>query len=144
MKFNRRALRKRSRGKIILLGSLICIIVAMDSAAAFVPTVPFSSKNLRRRPMLIFSDPVEQPTRPMSLEWEGNNETDSHSSQELNERSLPTIASLIGTVDDQRVLFPEILSGEVPRMFSSLVYKKSEDGTLSATHAAGSTVGATA
>lgn len=144
MKFNRRALRKRSRGTIILLGSLICLIVAMDSAAAFVPTVPFSSKNLRRRPMLIFSDPVEQPTRPMSLELEGNNETDSQSSQQLNERSRPTIASLIGTVDDQRVLFPELLSGEVPRMFSSLVYKKSEDGTLSATHAAGSTVGATA
>jgi hypothetical protein len=61
-----------------------------------------------------------------------------------SERSSPTIASLVGTVDDRRILFPELLSGEVPRMFSSLVYKKSEDGTLSAAHAAGSTIGATA
>jgi tyrosine-specific transport protein len=145
MKFNKRTFRNKSRRTVVLLGTtvgLVGLVGAMDRAMAFVPTVA-SSKKLRRRPMLLFSDPVDQSNRPMPLHLEVNVETDSHPS-ELEERSSPTIASLVGIVDDQRILFPELSSGEVPRMFSSLVYKKSEDGTLSATHAAGSTVGATA
>lgn len=54
------------------------------------------------------------------------------------------IASLVGIVDDQRLVFPELSTGEVPRLFSSLEYSKSDDGRTVATHASGSTLGAAA
>mmetsp|Transcript_29749 Transcript_29749/g.60803 ORF Transcript_29749/g.60803 Transcript_29749/m.60803 type:complete len:575 (-) Transcript_29749:100-1824(-) len=51
----------------------------------------------------------------------------------------------IGTVDESRIVFPEIESGEVTRLFSNLEYDRSNDGqTTSAVHMAGSTVGAAA
>lgn len=50
----------------------------------------------------------------------------------------------IGRVEDGRLMFPELFdeSGQVPRMFSSLEYGKSEQGKVTATHAAGSVLGA--
>ena len=49
----------------------------------------------------------------------------------------------IGSVDDERLLFPEYDSGEVPRMFSSLEYSKTEQGRVTgAAHVAGSVLGA--
>jgi tyrosine-specific transport protein len=59
----------------------------------------------------------------------------------------PLVAKLqekIGTVSQDRILFPELITGEVPRMFSSLEYNKNEQGTISAVHKAGSTLGAAA
>ena len=54
----------------------------------------------------------------------------------------------MGTVDESRIAFPEIASGEVPRMFSNISYKKEENNsgniTKSAIHASGSTLGASA
>jgi hypothetical protein len=55
------------------------------------------------------------------------------------------ISEKIGKVDENRLLFPEYNSGEVPRMFSSLKYNKDETtGKFTATHAAGSVLGAAA
>jgi len=54
----------------------------------------------------------------------------------------------IGTVDESRLAFPEIVSGEVPRMFSNISYKDmvEEDGKLSklAIHDSGSVISAAA
>ena len=54
----------------------------------------------------------------------------------------------IDTADEGRIAFPEIASGEVPRMFSNISFKEKleENGNLSrvATHAAGSTISAAA
>jgi tyrosine-specific transport protein len=55
---------------------------------------------------------------------------------------LAALQEKIGTVEDDRIIFPELVTGEVPRMFSSLQYNKSEQGKTLATHAAGSTLGA--
>jgi tyrosine-specific transport protein len=57
---------------------------------------------------------------------------------------LSTISEKIGVVQDERIIYPEYESGEVPRLFSSLAYSKSDQGTLNAVHATGSVLGATA
>lgn len=57
---------------------------------------------------------------------------------------LNTLQEKMGTVDDDRIVFPELESGEVTRMFSSLEYSTSENGKMSAIHASGSTLGAAA
>jgi tyrosine-specific transport protein len=57
---------------------------------------------------------------------------------------LSMLQEKMGVVDDDRIVFPEIESGEVPRLFSSLKYSVLEDGKLSARHAAGSVLGAAA
>jgi tyrosine-specific transport protein len=55
------------------------------------------------------------------------------------------LAEKMGTVDDDRIIHPELSTGEVPRLFSSLDYSRCEQGRVtSAVHAAGSTVGAAA
>jgi hypothetical protein len=54
------------------------------------------------------------------------------------------ISDKMGKVDDDRLIFPEYNSGEVPRMFSSLQYSQNEQGKFTATHAAGSVLGAAA
>jgi hypothetical protein len=55
------------------------------------------------------------------------------------------ISDKMGTVDEDRLIFPEYTSGEVPRMFSSLQYSQNEQtGAFTATHAAGSVLGAAA
>lgn len=61
------------------------------------------------------------------------------------------ISDKIGTVDEERLAFPEIVSGEVPRMFSNISYQKLNDDSgvegqslVQAIHASGSVVGATA
>jgi tyrosine-specific transport protein len=65
---------------------------------------------------------------------------------EQNELSsfMVMLQEKMGTVNDDRIIFPELESGQVPRMFSSLEYTSSENGRLSAQHAEGSTLGALA
>ena len=60
-------------------------------------------------------------------------------------------ASLGASVDESRIIYPEIDSGEVSRMFSSLEYRRTDDKNgssdapqVTATHASGSVVGAAA
>lgn len=58
---------------------------------------------------------------------------------------LASLAEKIGTVDDDRLVFPELQTGEVPRLYSSLSYERAEDGTVKrAVHAEGSVLGAAA
>ena len=58
---------------------------------------------------------------------------------------ISKIQEKIGTVDEERLIHPELASGEVPRMFSSLQYTTLPDNNkLSASHAAGSVLGAAA
>ena len=68
----------------------------------------------------------------------------SAAAQEVKGGLMAALTEKMGTVDDDRILFPELMTGEVPRMFSSLQYSKSEQGKVSAVHAAGSTLGAAA
>lgn len=56
---------------------------------------------------------------------------------------LDKISEKVGRVEDERIIHPEYDAGEVTRMFSSLTYGKSEQGTtVSATHSTGSVFGA--
>jgi tyrosine-specific transport protein len=104
----------------------------IDEVSAFsTVAVSIISKKMNFHRRFVSSDPSEHATERATLGL-------------MEERSTTTLASLLGTVDDQRIVFPELSSGEIPRMFSSLVYTKSDDGKLSAIHAAGSTLGATA
>lgn len=57
---------------------------------------------------------------------------------------LAKVSERIGIVEDARLVFPEYSTGEVPRMFSALEYKKTDDGKVTANHAAGSVIGAAA
>ena len=50
----------------------------------------------------------------------------------------------MGTVDEERFVFPEYQSGDVPRMFSSLEYVVEGDNNIVSKHASGSVVGAAA
>lgn len=52
---------------------------------------------------------------------------------------LQTIQEKVGAVEDERFIFPEYISGDVPRMFSSIQYKEGK-----AVHAAGSVLSAAA
>jgi tyrosine-specific transport protein len=56
---------------------------------------------------------------------------------------MSTLEEKIGKVGDDRIIFPELESGEVPRLYSSLRYTTSEDGDMRASHKAGSVFGAT-
>jgi tyrosine-specific transport protein len=69
--------------------------------------------------------------------------TDGATAQETN-GLLAKLQEKMGIVEDDRIIYPELVTGEVPRMFSSLQYNKSEQGKISAIHAAGSTLGAAA
>jgi tyrosine-specific transport protein len=56
---------------------------------------------------------------------------------------LDGLKEKIGRVQDERIIFPEYDAGEVPRMFSSLQYRKSDEtGQVLAQHATGSVLGA--
>lgn len=57
---------------------------------------------------------------------------------------LTTIEKTVGKIDEDRLAFPELSSGEVPRIFSSLEYTKTQDGRVLANHAPGSVFGAAA
>lgn len=62
--------------------------------------------------------------------------------------SMPDLAASLqkkmGTVDEDRLIYPELKTGEVTRLFSSLKYVESDDGTVKASHSEGSVVGAAA
>lgn len=55
---------------------------------------------------------------------------------------LAKLQEKIGMIDDDRIIYPEYDSGEVPRMFSALEYSESEQGQITAQHSTGSVVGA--
>lgn len=54
-----------------------------------------------------------------------------------------TVLEKVGRVDEDRLVFPEIVSGEVPRVFSNLSYEKTPEGgnVKQAIHSSGSMVG---
>ena len=52
-------------------------------------------------------------------------------------------SNTLGTVDLNRIIYPEYDTGEVPRLLSTLEYNEDAQGRLQATHAPGSVVGAT-
>jgi len=59
---------------------------------------------------------------------------------------IHSIAEKVGQVDDSRIVFQELKTGEVPRLYSTLKYDKCRDSgkVISATHTPGSTIGAAA
>jgi tyrosine-specific transport protein len=74
-------------------------------------------------------------TRPLNV-FTGQEETGSGNAL------LSKIAEKVGKVDEERIIHPEYDSGEVTRVFSSLTYDKSEQGTVSSSHETGSVFGA--
>lgn len=50
----------------------------------------------------------------------------------------------MGGIDEDRFTFPELRSGEVQRLFSSLEYEEDEDGVVQSTHKKGSIISAVA
>jgi len=58
---------------------------------------------------------------------------------------LSALEKKIGRIDEDRLLFPEYSSGEVPRMFSTLDYTRCKEGKVTgAVHSEGSVLGAAA
>ncbi|CAB9500436.1 Tyrosine-specific transport protein [Seminavis robusta] len=58
---------------------------------------------------------------------------------------LADLQETIGKVDDDRIIYPELQTGEVPRLYSSLSYERTEEGkVVKAVHAEGSVMGAAA
>jgi len=57
---------------------------------------------------------------------------------------LSTTDIILGRIDEQRIVFPELNSGEVPRMFSTLEYIEEDDGMIKAKHNSGSILGSAA
>jgi hypothetical protein len=99
-------------------------LAVLESATT--TTTPPNNKNAPSLPD-ITGDPAEEGERGQgSVIWQ-------------------KISDKMGKVDDDRLIFPEYNSGEVPRMFSSLQYDTNEEtGVFTATHAAGSVFGAAA
>jgi hypothetical protein len=80
-------------------------------------------------------------------------ETETNDTKEVEEKGTAKsftkyITEKMGTVDEERLAFPEIVSGEVPRFFSNISYKETVNNegkiTKTATHVSGSVVGAAA
>ena len=123
------------------------VATAWNEVSAFAPS---SSHTTSRRPL---SSRISRgPLRQSSLTDDANDTrdlqvqpsaTDGATAQETN-GFLAKLQEKMGTVNDDRIIHPELVTGEVPRMFSSLQYNKSEQGKISAIHAAGSTLGAAA
>jgi len=64
---------------------------------------------------------------------------------EKDEEKQRSIATIVGAVDDDRLAFPELATGEVNRLFSNLEYSSNlANEKAAATHAEGSVVGAAA
>ena len=57
---------------------------------------------------------------------------------------ISSLQDTIGRVEDDRLAFPELQTGEVPRLFSSLKYEKRDDGRMQSEHAESSVAGAAA
>lgn len=72
--------------------------------------------------------------------YDGESSTDSTTSTGFF--SLDSLSEKIGRVEDDRIIFPEYETGEVPRIFSSLQYSKTDKGVVEARHATGSVLGA--
>ena len=101
----------------------------------------------RMQPLHVLSAPPGQEVREVDASTSTTNPTEEQTSDvdttaETTTPLLSKISEKIGKVDDDRIIFPEIENGQVPRLFSSLEYNKSEQGRIEATHAAGSVIGA--
>lgn len=91
--------------------------------------------------------PPETTTTPGAEEETQNDQVITPAVSEKSEFHFlaSLVSKKIGKVEEHRLVFPELSTGEVPRMFSSLKYTKSSNGkVVSALHAAGSTMGAAA
>jgi tyrosine-specific transport protein len=73
--------------------------------------------------------------------YEGGGSTD-NTNNSTSFFSLESLSEKIGRVEDDRIIFPEYETGEVPRIFSSLQYHKNDEGGVEARHATGSVLGA--
>ncbi|KAG7355099.1 amino acid permease [Nitzschia inconspicua] len=150
---------------LVVTVNVIFLLCEVDTAKAFVtprstvvvaPSPSFALKVLR--------SPVQEEiasfnnNRPVVATDANNNSSldgQTKSSFQLLQESINTnnkkqtfpllegLYEKMGTVQDERIIFPEYQAGDVPRIFSSLRYHKSEEtGRISAQHATGSVLGA--
>mmetsp|Transcript_22108 Transcript_22108/g.54656 ORF Transcript_22108/g.54656 Transcript_22108/m.54656 type:complete len:370 (-) Transcript_22108:83-1192(-) len=103
----------------------LIVLLSLEVSAGFVTPSGSTTSDLTTRtgPLNVVTGPEQEPA--------GN-------------AFMQNLAEKIGTVDDDRIIYPEYESGEVSRVFSSLTYNKSEQGKVNAIHATGSVLGATA
>lgn len=82
------------------------------------------------------------------VETETNNDTKEAEDTGRAKSIGKYLTEKMGTVDERRLAFPEIVSGEVPRFFSNLSYKETMNNegqiTKTATHKRSSVIGAAA
>jgi tyrosine-specific transport protein len=144
------------RRSITALTALQIICCTVDTAAAFVVPRPSllpvrsmaSSTSLK-----VLRSPMQDNVVGSRTSSTGNIfDADDFSSEnvevvkEISDSSsffIEALSEKIGRVTDDRIIFPEYDAGEVPRVFSSLKYHKSEEtGQVFAQHATGSVFGA--
>ena len=118
----------------------LCGIFILQSAVAFSTLSHTNRANVRRRVGKLSSTEVEEvvvadPTTMNTGSTDG--------AREIFSEDL-SLSSMVGVIDDDRIVFPELSTGEVSRMFSSLEYTRDDEGNLSVRHASGSTIGAAA
>jgi tyrosine-specific transport protein len=120
-------------GLTILAGSLLHV----EQVSAF--TFPNSKVTRQRqkdsRHNVLFSPDDTETVETDKIQIQGAGEGKAGLMAKLSEK--------IGEVDENRIIFPEIDSGEVSRMFSALEYSRSEQEGTRAGHASGSVLSAT-
>eukprot|EP00980_Cylindrotheca_fusiformis_P024953 scaffold12769_cov141-Cylindrotheca_fusiformis.AAC.13 len=125
---------------IAAVGVTTCLSVALclevGRASAFVTPTTTTSAVTRHH---------GKATGPLNVLTEPDQSTAALGSSSSSTTNLISkMSEKMGAVDDTRIIHPEYESGEVPRIFSSLTYNKSEQGKINAVHATGSVLGATA
>jgi len=70
------------------------------------------------------------------------------STEELSIGAMPDLVAKLqekmGSIGDDRIIYPELETGEVPRLYSTLKYEKGKDGKVESSHAEGSVIAAAA
>ena len=144
--------------------SLLALVGAPMEASAFSPAKPISvggnipDQFARVRSKLLVSRTTDEISKSSNIDFI-NNDTEVEDTLKLettpatlteDERSLTGIPDLmrswsaIGTVDEDRIIYPELAKGEVSRLYSSLKYSTDEEGKVKAEHNSGSVLGAAA
>lgn len=130
------------RPMVSIMTVAIAVATLVGKETTAYSSVPFrmgrgtmTTRQTSFRPM-VASDLEKDPRQ------QENNKSESLQTATLDPPTKSPLDSLVGVVDDDRLAFPELSSGEVPRVFSSLEYTPVGDGKVEAKHASGSTLGA--
>jgi hypothetical protein len=114
-------------------------LIHVEQASAFTSLHPKATRqSTHSRHHVLFSpeDTTKESEETDKIQIQGPGEENSTLAAKLYEK--------IGKVDENRIIFPELASGEVSRMFSTLEYSRSEQDGTRAAHVSGSVLSAAA